>query len=254
MFKKTKNRIQTARNDEEFKNIEKLKKFHLLNIEKWGIGWNSHSLVTLQRNSLSRILYIDKLYQKIIGVPGCILEFGVQWGATLSQLIALRGIYEPYNYRRHIFGFDTFKGFINVNKKKDGVHNDNGDYSVSRNYEKELENILKIQEQNCPLSHIKKFTLIKGDASKTSKKWVNDNPHAVIAMAIFDMDIYKPTKEALKAIKPKLIKGSLLVFDELNCSEFPGETKALAEVLELNNLKLNHYSHQPSCAWAVWGE
>ena len=73
-------------------------------------------------------------------------------------------------------------------------------------------------------------------------------------MAIFDMDIYKPTKEALKAIKPKLIKGSLLVFDELNCSEFPGETKALAEVLELNNLKLNHYSHQPSCAWAIWGD
>ena len=39
-------------------------------------------------------------------------------------------------------------------------------------------------------------------------------------MAIFDMDIYKPTKDALNAIKSRFTKGSVLVFDELNCKEF----------------------------------
>ena len=73
-------------------------------------------------------------------------------------------------------------------------------------------------------------------------------------MAIFDMDIYKPTKDALKAIKPRLTKGSILIFDELNCKEFPGETEALNEVLGLNNIKLKHYPQQPSRAWAIWGE
>ena len=49
-------------------------------------------------------------------------------------------------------------------------------------------------------------------------------------------------------------KGSVLIFDELNCKEFPGETEALNEVLGLNKIKLNHYPHQPSRAWAIWGE
>ena len=86
------------------------------------------------------------------------------------------------------------------------------------------------------------------------KQWVDDNPHAIVAMAIFDMDIYKPTRDALEAIKPRLTKGSIIVFDELNCPRFPGETQALADVLDLNELKLHHFPHQPNCAWIIWGE
>jgi hypothetical protein len=96
--------------------------------------------------------------------------------------------------------------------------------------------------------------LIKGDASDSVPNWINENPHAIVAMAIFDMDIYKPTRNALEAILPRLTKGSILVFDELNCPEFPGETEALNDVLGLNNLRLNHFAHQPTCAWAVWGD
>ena len=209
-------------------------------------------MVTIQRQTLSRILYYNQLYEKIVGVPGCILEFGVQWGSTLAQLIALRGIYEPYNHLRHIYGFDTFEGFFRTSKTHDGLHVRDTDYSVYSGYETHLEEILKTHENNCPLSHIKKFSLIKGDASKTSLHWAKDNPQAIVAMAIFDMDIYQPTKDALIAILPRLTKGSLLVFDELNCPVFPGETEAVKEVLGLNNIKLQHYPHAPNCAWAVW--
>ena len=118
-------------------------------------------------------------------------------------------------------------------------------------YETELEGLLAMHEDNCPIPHIKKFTLIKGAACETSKKWVEDSPHVVVAMAIFDMDIYKPTKEALEAIILLLTKGSVLVFDEINCPLFPGETQAVNEVLSLNNIKLHHFSHQPNCAWAI---
>jgi hypothetical protein len=251
-FKKNKEKILTARNELEINNIQKLKEFHLSEINNWGVTWNKHSALTLQRNSVSRILHLDNMYKKIVGVAGSILEFGVQWGATLAQLIALRGIYEPYNYRRHIFGFDTFEGFKNTHDKIDGTHVEDGDYSVNKNYEKKLENILQLHEQGCPLSHIKKFTLIKGDASLTSKQWLIDYPHAVISMAIFDMDIYKPTRDALEAIIPRLTKGSVLIFDEINCEEFPGETKAIDDVLELNKLKLNHNPNHPSAAWTIW--
>ena len=83
-------------------------------LSEFGPNWNAHNLVTLKRQSLSRILYHDFLYQKIVNVPGVICEFGVQWGATLAQLINLRGIHEPFNHSRKVYGFDTFEGFPEV--------------------------------------------------------------------------------------------------------------------------------------------
>lgn len=222
-------------------------------LPKYGHQWNIHNLVSLKRQSLSRILYYNYLYEKIIHVPGVICEFGVQWGAGISQLINLRGIYEPFNYSRKIFGFDTFEGFVSIDKK-DHNYVEYGDYSTIFEYEKILDRILTIHESFCPLSHIKKFELIKGDASLTIDKWIDDNPYAVISMVIFDMDVYTPTKNVLTKIIPKLTKGSLLVFDELNCPHFPGETIAVSEVLGLNNISLRRHPHQPHCAWAVFGD
>ena len=71
------------------------------------------SPLTISRMELTRILYYNQIYQNIINKPGVIMEFGVQYGITLSTLIKLRGIYEPYNYFREIIGFDTFDGFTN---------------------------------------------------------------------------------------------------------------------------------------------
>ena len=159
MFHKNKNKELKRKNNYTSTYSQEIKDFQLSNLDNWGDSWNLHSLVTLQRESISRILYYDKLYQKIVGVPGCILEFGVQWGATLSQLISLRAIHEPYNHRRHIYGFDTFKGFVNTDKIKDGKHLNDGDYKVDKNYETKLEKLLNLHESNCPLPQIKNFLL-----------------------------------------------------------------------------------------------
>ena len=49
-------------------------------------------------------------------------------------------------------------------------------------------------------------------------------------MAILDMDVYDPTKKVLQKIKNRLFKGSVLVFDQLNHPDFPGETKAVLDI------------------------
>jgi hypothetical protein len=220
-------------------------------LPEYGNQWNVDSLVTLKRQTLSRLLYLNNLYQLIINVPGVICEFGVKWGATLTQLINLRGIYEPYNHSRRIFGFDTFEGHVVVDEK-DGSSPKIGDFSTFTGYEITLDEILSLQESFNPLSHIKKSALIKGDSSITIEQWLEDNLHAIISMAIFDMDVYAPTKNVLSKIIPRLTKGSVLVFDELNCETYPGETQALFEVLGFNRLALRRFPHQPFCAWAVW--
>ena len=222
-------------------------------LPNYGNQWNAHSVVTMKRQTLSRILYYQQLYLKILDIPGVICEFGVQWGATLAQLINLRGMYEPFNHTRTIFGFDTYAGFSTIDEKDAGF-SAVGDYATLRNYEETLEKVLLLQESFSPLSHIKKFSLIKGDASQTIDGWLDQHQAAVISMAIFDMDVYKPTKDVLEKVLPRLTRGSLLVFDELNNPHFPGETLAVNEVLGLNKLALRRFPHQPYCAWAVFGE
>ena len=222
-------------------------------VRDFGAAWEYHLPLFITRQALSRQLYFDQLYRQILDVPGVICEFGVQWGASLATLANLRGIHEPYNYSRHLYGFDTFSGFAAVSSK-DGEACEVGDYSVVTGYEAELARILSMHENNSPLSHIEKTHLVKGDARVTVPDWLKGNPHAVIAMAIFDMDVYLPTKEVLGVILPRLTRGSVLVFDELNCPQFPGETQALSEVLGLDRLRLRRTPHQPYCAWAIWGD
>jgi hypothetical protein len=242
-----------AKGPEQWNSLNELYNINKMLLPEFGESWNRHRLVTLDVAAQSRILYYNDLYQKIIDVPGVICEFGVHWGATMAQLINFRSIYEPFNHSRHIFGFDTFEGFINVHDN-DGELSKPGDLFTLSDYEEILDHTLSILETFPPLAHLKKFSLIKGDASETIDEWLINNPHAIISMAILDMDLYEPTFNVLKKIIPRLTRGSLLVFDELNCKFFPGETRAIDEVFGLNKLKLNRSRFQPYCSWAVYGE
>ena len=243
----------TQRSNSEVDNDTKLFELAKSRYDSGGFGpqWNHHNTVFLKRQVMSRLLYQNHIYQKILEVPGVICEFGVHWGANMTTMCNLRGIYEPFNHSRKIVGFDTFSGFTGVDEADGGFSSD-GDYSTAAGYEAELETILSIQESFSPISQMKKFELVKGDVSLTLPAWLEQNRYAIVAMAIFDMDIYKPTRDALEMILPRLTRGSLLVFDELNCPHFPGETQAIDEIIGLNKLRLKRFPHQPYCAYAVY--
>jgi hypothetical protein len=179
------------------------------------------------------------LYQKILGVPGVVMEFGVRWGQNLALFENFRGIYEPFNHSRKIVGFDTFEGFPSVHGK-DGKSDivKVGAYAVTQNYETYLEKVLAAVEQENPITHIKKTKLVKGDASLKIDQYLKENPETIVSFAYFDFDIYEPTKKCLEAIKPHLTKGSVIGFDELNNHDFPGETLALKEVFGLENIRI----------------
>ncbi len=193
----------------------------------------------LTSKNLARILFFYEIYKKIIHTHGVIVEFGVRWGQTLSIMSALRGIFEPFNRHRKIIGFDTFKGFKGVSKRDGRLSKcKDGSFSVPSLYKNYLDKVLELQEALNPLSHLKRYELVKGDAVKTIPDYFRRHPETIISLAIFDFDIYKPTKVALETIKPNLCKGSILVFDELCDDIFPGETIALKETLGLNKLRI----------------
>ncbi|MHB8164934.1 MAG: hypothetical protein ACYDDV_11460 [Methanoregula sp.] len=201
---------------------------------------------------MQRLLWFHETYQKIINVHGIIMEFGCRWGQNLAFFETFRGIYEPYNFNRKIVGFDTFSGFPSVHEK-DGKSPfaKPGNYDVTENYEQYLNNILEYQESEMHHSNIKKFEIVKGDASKTIYEYLDKNPETIIAFAYFDIDLYEPTKECLQAIKPHLTKGSIVAFDELNLHDFPGETLALNEVFGLNNIRIQRSPLNPVSSYFI---
>ena len=193
----------------------------------------------LTRSSMSRILFMHHLYQKIIHTHGIIVEFGTRWGHNLSLFTIFRNIYEPYNISRKIVAFDTFEGFPNVTS-----HDGNaeiaqvGELSVTPGYEKYLDKILQAQEYTAPRSNIKKYELVKGDVIETLPCYLEKHPETIIALAYFDLDLYEPTKKSLETIRPYLVKNSIIGFDELCLDKFPGETLALRELQDLFNCKI----------------
>lgn len=204
----------------------------------------------LTRQALSRINFMQKIYEKIVPVHGVIMEFGVRWGQNMALFSALRGIHEPYNYNRKVIGFDTFEGFPAVTSE-DGSQAEPGDYGVTDNWEDELEEILHFHSQNAPIPHKKKHELVKGDASATLPAYLDANPETIVALAYFDFDLYKPTRDCLESIMPHLTRGSVLAFDELNMPEFPGETLAVREVLGLSRYAIRRLPSSPLTSYMV---
>lgn len=208
--------------------------------------------VYLKRQEFTKMLFFNDLYQQFKSVHGVIMEFGVRWGQNLVTLNNLRGIHEPYNHSRKILGFDTFSGFEDPDSK-DGDHEviEKGAFSVTEGYEEHLSQVLACHENEAPLPHIKKNTILKGDATTTLRTYLKDHPETIIAFAYFDFDVYTPTKECLQLIKPYLTKGAIVGFDELNDAQFPGETVALREVMGTVNIEIKRSQYSGAQSYFV---
>jgi hypothetical protein len=206
----------------------------------------------LRSTGLAKILYLNELYLAIKNIPGIVVEFGVWWGANLALLESFRSVYEPYNWTRTVVGFDTFQGYPSISSK-DGSSNYAaiGGYTVSEGYDTYLSRMLEAHEADNVLSHIKKFELVKGDVVKTIDDYLINNPQTIIALAYFDLALYEPTMKCLTAIRPYLVRGSVLAMDELNSRDFPGETVALREFFGSQTFRVVRSQFLPDRSYIV---
>jgi hypothetical protein len=206
----------------------------------------------VRSTQLAKILYLNELYELIERVPGIIVEFGVWWGANLALLESFRSVYEPYNWTRKVVGFDTFEGYPEVTER-DGTsrYASVGGYSVSAGYQAHLARLLEAHEADNVMSHIQKYELVKGDVTETVDDYLEANPQTVIALAYFDLALYEPTRKCLEAIRPHLVRGSVLAMDELNSPDFPGETVAFKEIVGLDRYRIVRSRFLPDRSYVV---
>ena len=197
------------------------------------------------KRSVARFLCKSEIFKKIIDVNGAVIECGVFNGAGLFTWGHLTNIYEPTNYNRKIIGFDTFEGFPGVtendanNDKKFKAGDLKGDSydAISLSVEK--------YNQERHLRHIPNIELVKGDFNIEAPNFLKKNPHMLISLLYLDFDLYEPTKKALEIFMPRMCKGAIICFDELNCSNFPGETLAMLEMLDMRSSKINRFHIDP---------
>lgn len=210
----------------------------------------------LSRQELSRTLALSDIYRDhVLEANGSLFEFGTCYGRTAALLTNLRAIFEPYNFTRKLAVFDTFAGLAGCSAK-DGTHESaqDGAYSAGAGYENHLAAVLRHHESEAPIAHIEKHEIVKGDAAQTLDAYLRRHPETIVALAYFDFDIYAPTKACLERLRPHLTRRSVLVFDQLNCPEYPGETVALAEVFGLGRCDIRRSPLTPWISFVVAGD
>ena len=82
-------------------------------------------------------------------------------------------------------------------------------------------------------------------------RFIEENPHTVVAMLYLDFDAYEPTKMALKTFLPRMPKGGVICFDELVDENWPGETMAVLETIGLRNLNIRRFPFVSNLSFAV---
>lgn len=204
------------------------------------------------RQALATFLYKYQLFSKILNIHGSIVECGVAYGAGIMAFAQFSAILEPVNYTRKIIGFDTFEGFPHISvkdSKGNDTHRKEGGMAVDSYTE--IQQCVKLYDQNRSIGHISKVKLIKGDATKTIPQYIEDNPHIIVSLLYLDFDIYEPTVVAIKHFLPRMPKGAIIAFDELCHPDWPGETLAVLEEIGINNLRIQRVPFDTTRSYAV---
>lgn len=202
----------------------------------------------VRRQTIARFIVQYEIFKRILNVKGSVVECGVHHGGGVMAWAKLSSTLEPYNYRRKIIGFDTFEGFPEVHES-DGTRPKKGMFGAEYDVVAELEDCISEYDQNRFLNQIPKVELVKGDANKTIPAYIENNQHLIVSLLYLDFDIYEPTVTALKHFVPRMPKGAVIAFDEVNNANWPGETKALLESLELRRHILECSPGEPNISW-----
>ncbi|TPQ25227.1 TylF/MycF/NovP-related O-methyltransferase [Methylomonas koyamae] len=209
----------------------------------------------VRRQALSRFLVRYELFQMQLHIKGSIIECGVHHGGGLMAWAKLSAALEPFALDRRIFGFDTFEGFPSVNDKDIGLATNEqtkvGGLSTSYDVYAELQELIGEFDENRVLNQFEKVFLVKGNAMQTIPTFLEQNPHVLISLLFLDFDLYDPTKVALQYFLPRMPKGSILAFDEINNPWWPGETMAMLEFLDIGQKEIRRFSFDPNIAYIV---
>ena len=205
----------------------------------------------VRRQHLKRFLALYELFKLVLPVKGSIVECGVFRGFGLMSWAKLSTMLEPENLTRRIYGFDTFAGFpSHSDKDTNSVAMPEQGALYADSYE-ELTALLEEYDRDRFLGHIDKVHLVKGDVTETIPRFVTEHPHLVVSLLFLDLDLYEPTKAAIEHFLPRMPRGAVIAFDELDNPMWPGETLAMLDCVGAARLRLRRLEWDPYIGYAI---
>jgi hypothetical protein len=212
------------------------------------------------RQNLARFLARYEIFKLIREIQGSIIECGVLFGGGLMSFAKLSAILEPYNFQRRIIGFDTFSGFPSIHAadlkgkpERKSAHLKKYGFAANGAYE-DILRAIDLFDVSRFLNHFPKVAVIKGNFTETAQQYLVDHPHLIISCLYLDFDLYQPTKVALDLFLPRMPKGAVLCFDQLNDEAFPGETIAVLEKCDLRSLRVCRFEFEPRISYTIIGD
>jgi len=210
-----------------FSNLERLQNF---------------SLYT-PRQDLTNFLVRFEIFKRVLEIQGSIIECGVLRGGGLMAWAQFSAILEPTNHQRRVVGFDSFSGFPKLSKQDRSSESDQahpGGLAVD-SYD-HIKQCVELYDANRFVGHVPKVELVRGDAVNTIPQYLQENPQLIVSLLYLDFDIYEPTLAALKHFLPRMPKGAVIAFDELNLKDWHGESVAVLESLKLREYRIERCS------------
>jgi len=191
------------------------------------------------RQDLTTFLVRYEIFKRVLTVQGSVIECGVLHGGGLMSWAQFSAIFEPTNHQRRVVGFDTFSGFPKLSEQdrsSESAEARTGGLAVD-SYD-HLQQCIELLDMNRFVGHVPKVELIRGDATKTIPKYLQENPQLIVSLLYLDFDLYEPTLAALKHFLPRMPKGAVIAFDELNSKDWRGESIAVLESLKLSEYRI----------------
>lgn len=205
----------------------------------------------VRRQALKRFLALYEIFRQVLDVKGSVVECGVFRGFGLMSWAHLSAILEPENLTRRIYGFDTFKGLTGVVEQDNSQASQATEGALRSDSLEELRALVEQYDANRFLGHVNKVQLVEGDVTHTVPDFIAKNPHLVVSLLFLDMDLYEPTRVAIENLVPRMPRGAVIAFDELDNPIWPGETMALLETVGIRSLRLKRLEWDPYIAYAT---
>jgi hypothetical protein len=187
---------------------------------------------------LGKMLHRYNFFKDTINIPGDIVEIGVFKGSGVATFTKFIEIFAP-NSNKKVIGFDIFsKVQSEAILDKDGAL---GKESMQVVYSKVNENELTLSNVKTRLDNMNinnKYILVEGDVEDTLPKFLVDNPGFRISLLYIDVDLERPTYNALKYLWNRILPGGAIVFDEYEYHKF-SESTGVEKFLKEFNLDYN---------------
>ena len=176
--------------------------------------------VRIDEQWVKRILYFDRLLERLGGVDGDVAECGVAGGQSVAMLATL---VRDRGGGRRVYGFDSWAGLpepLAEDLESATAVAEEGMFAWA------APSVVRRELRGHGLD-ARDVTLVRGTFAETL-------PHfqGRLALVHIDADLYESYRDALVHLWPKLSVGGIVAFDEYDLSDlWPGPKRAVDEFL-----------------------